>query len=424
MPLATAPTRLRNCYPAVLAKPMAGKTKSLVFDQASRPFALYLHWPFCRAKCPYCDFNSHVSNDVDTKIFGDALCTEMAHMASLMPSRPPVSSLFFGGGTPSLMPPILVERLIRHAEDLFGFTNDIEITAEANPTSVEAEAMLGFRKAGVNRVSMGVQSLDDAGLKFLGREHSAIDALKALDKVSKAFDRVSIDLIYALPDQSPKAWQAMLGQALSLGLGHLSLYQLTIETGTVFHTRQRRGEVMALDDDRAADLYEMTQQMSNAAGLPAYEISNHAAIGQECRHNLTYWQAGDWLGVGPGAHGRFALFDPAENRAIRNATVTRRSPAGWLDAVTANGHGIDETQIDSPADWASEMVMMGLRLTSGIDLGVIENLCGPCDDWLDGDGVEQAIAAGWLRRMPNQSKLMASDDGRLRLNHILSTILR
>jgi len=403
---------------------MAGKAQSVVFDQASRPFALYLHWPFCRAKCPYCDFNSHVSNDVDTKIFGDALCTEMAHMASLMPSRPPLSSLFFGGGTPSLMPPILVERLIRHAEDLFGFTDDIEITAEANPTSVEAEAMLGFQKAGVNRVSMGVQSLDDAGLKFLGREHSAADALQALDKVNKAFDRVSIDLIYALPNQSLKAWQKMLSQALSLGLGHLSLYQLTIEAGTVFHTRQRRGEVMALDDDGAADLYEMTQQMTHAAGLPAYEISNHAAPSQECRHNLTYWQTGDWLGVGPGAHGRFALFDPAENLAARNATVTRRSPAGWLDAVVAKGHGIEEAQIDSPADWASEMVMMGLRLTNGIDLGVIENLCGPCDNWLDGDGVEQAIAAGWLRRMPNQSRLMASDDGRLRLNYILSTILR
>ena len=403
---------------------MAGNTQSMVFDQASRPFALYLHWPFCRAKCPYCDFNSHVSNDVDSKIFGDALCTEMTYMASLMPSRPSISSLFFGGGTPSLMPPLLVERLIRHAEDLFGFTGDIEITAEANPTSVEAEAMLGFQKAGVNRVSVGVQSLDDASLKFLGREHSAADALHALDKIKKAFNRISIDLIYALPNQSPKAWQAMLGQALSLGLGHLSLYQLTIEAGTIFHTRQRRGEVMALDDDRAADLYEMTQQMTHAAGLPAYEISNHAAPGQECRHNLTYWQAGDWLGVGPGAHGQFALFDPAENIATRNATVTRRSPAGWLDEVAAKGHGIDEARIDSPADWASEMAMMGLRLTNGIDLDVIENLCGPCNDWLDGDGVEQAIAAGWLRRMPNQSRLMASDDGRLRLNHILSIILR
>jgi len=403
---------------------MPDKTQSMVFDQATRPFALYLHWPFCRTKCPYCDFNSHVSNDIDTKIFGDALCSEMAHMASLVPSRPPLSSLFFGGGTPSLMPPALVERLIHHAEDLFGFIDEIEITVEANPTSVEAKAMLEFQKAGVNRVSMGVQSLDDAGLKFLGREHSAADALQALDKVKKAFDRVSIDLIYALPDQSPKAWQAMLGQALSLELGHLSLYQLTIETGTVFHTRQRRGEVMALDDDRAADLYEMTQQMTNAAGLPSYEISNHAALGHECRHNLTYWQAGDWLGVGPGAHGRFALFDQTKNLAIRNATVTKRNPAGWLDAVAAKGHGIDKTQIDSPADWANEMVMMGLRLINGIDLGVIENLCGPCDNWLCGDGVEQAIAAGWLNRVPNQSALMASDDGRLRLNHILSTILR
>jgi putative oxygen-independent coproporphyrinogen III oxidase len=424
MPSAIAPTHLRNCLHAVLAKPMLGKTQSMVFDQASRPLALYLHWPFCRAKCPYCDFNSYVSNDVDTKIFGDALCSEMTHMASLMPSRPPLSSLFFGGGTPSLMPPALVERLIRHAEDLFGFVVDIEITAEANPTSVEAEAMLGFQKAGVNRVSMGVQSLDDASLKFLGREHSAADALQALDKVIKAFDRVSIDLIYALPDQSLKAWQAMLGQVLSFELGHLSLYQLTIETGTVFHTRQRRGEVMALNDDRAADLYEMTQQMTNAAGLPSYEISNHAAPGQACRHNLTYWQAGDWLGVGPGAHGRFALFDQAKNLAIRNATVTRRNPAGWLDAVAIKGHGIDEIQINSPADWADEMLMMGLRLKNGIDLGVIENLCGPCDDWLYGDGVEQAIAAGWLQRMPNQSTLTASDDGRLRLNHILSTILR
>ena len=402
---------------------MAGKAQSVVFDQASRPFALYLHWPFCRAKCPYCDFNSHVSNDVDSKIFGDALCTEMTHMASLMPSRPPLSSLFFGGGTPSLMPPILVERLIRHAEDLFGFNGDIEITAEANPTSVEADAMLGFQKAGVNRVSMGVQSLDDASLKFLGREHSAADALYALDKVKKAFDRVSIDLIYALPDQSPKAWQDMLGQALSLGLGHLSLYQLTIEAGTVFHRRQRRGEIMALDDDRAADLYEMTQQITDAAGLPAYEISNHAAPGQECRHNLTYWQAGDWLGIGPGAHGRFALFDTAKDCSIRTATITRRSPTGWLDAVAKKRHGIESLHAETSADWASEMVMMGLRLTSGINLGVIENLCGPCNEWIDADGVTRAIAAGWLCRSSDGSRLIATKDGRLRLNHILSTIL-
>ena len=406
------------------AKPQSSQLQLSGSNPANRPFALYLHWPFCRAKCPYCDFNSHVDNAVDSKIFGDALCAEMTHMASLMPTRPALSSLFFGGGTPSLMPPALVARLIGHAEDLFGFTTDIEITAEANPTSVEAEAMLGFRRAGVNRVSMGVQSLDDASLKFLGREHSAADALKALDKVGKAFDRISIDLIYALPQQSPQQWQDMLAQALALGLGHLSLYQLTIEAGTVFHTRQRRGEVMALDDDLAADLYEMTQQMTAAAGLPAYEISNHAATGQECRHNLTYWQAGDWLGVGPGAHGRFALFDPAEKRATRTATMIRRSPAGWLEAVTAHGHGIETRQVDSAADWASEMVMMGLRLTGGIDLGEIESLCGPCDEWLDADRVAAAVAAGWLAYMPETSRLVATEDGRLRLNHILSTILR
>ena len=414
---------LPNCWPVVLAKPMGFKPKLPASNPANRPFALYIHWPFCRAKCPYCDFNSHVSDHVDATVFGDALCTEMDYMASLMPIRPALSSLFFGGGTPSLMPPTLVERLICHADHLFGFTADVEITAEANPTSVEAEAMLGFRNAGVNRVSMGVQSLDDASLKFLGREHSAADALYALEKVRSAFDRVSIDLIYALPDQNAKQWQEMLSRALGLGLRHLSLYQLTIEAGTVFHTRERRGEVMVLDDDRAADLYEMTQQMTAAAGLPAYEISNHAAAGEECQHNLTYWQAGDWLGIGPGAHGRFALFDAAKDHNIRTATMTRRSPAGWLDAVAKNRHGIESLQAETPADWASEMVMMGLRLTSGINLGVIENLCGPSNEWIDADGVTQAVAAGWLYRSPDGSQLIATDEGRLRLNHILSTIL-
>ena len=402
---------------------MEVKPKLPASNPANRPFALYIHWPFCRAKCPYCDFNSHVSDNVDAKVFGDALCTEMDYMASLMPIRPALSSLFFGGGTPSLMPPALVERLIRHANNLFGFTADIEITAEANPTSVEAEAMLGFRSAGVNRVSMGVQSLDDAGLKFLGRQHSVANALYALDKIRSAFERVSIDLIYALPDQNAKHWQGMLSQALGLGLGHLSLYQLTIEAGTIFHTRERRGEVMVLDDDRAADLYEMTQQMTAAAGLPAYEISNHAAAGEKCRHNLTYWQAGDWLGIGPGAHGRFALFDTAKDCSIRTATITRRSPTGWLDAVAKKRHGIESLHTETSADWAREMVMMGLRLTSGINLGVIENLCGPCNEWIDADGVTRAIAAGWLCRSSDGSRLIATKDGRLRLNHILSTIL-
>ena len=390
---------------------------------SNRPFGLYIHWPFCRSKCPYCDFNSHVKAVVDEEVFGNALLTEMTYMASLMPKHPPLSSLFFGGGTPSLMPPWLVEQLITHAQNLFGFTTNIEITAEANPTSVEAKSMLEFRQAGVNRVSMGVQSLDDANLKFLGREHSVADALAALNTIRNAFDTISIDLIYALPDQSAKAWRTMLGKALSLGLEHLSLYQLTIEAGTIFHTRQRKGELMSLDDDHAADLYEITQDMTTAAGLPAYEISNHAAIGKECRHNLTYWQAADWMGVGPGAHGRFAVFDPEQNYMSRTTTIIRRSPKGWLDSVDTLGHGIEKKETDMPQDWAHEMVMMGLRLKEGIHLDAIKTLCGPIDGWLDFTNVYRCVEAGWLHYDLAESHLATTPDGRLRLNHILSLIL-
>ncbi len=391
---------------------------------SDRAFGLYVHWPFCLAKCPYCDFNSHVRTDVDEKAFGNALLTEMTHMASLLPEHPSLSSLFFGGGTPSLMPPWLVEQIIIHAKNLFGFATNIEITAEANPTSTEVKSMLEFRQAGINRVSMGVQSLDDANLKFLGREHSVKEALAALDTVRTAFDSVSIDLIYAFPGQSAKAWGTMLSQALSLGLGHLSLYQLTIETGTIFHTRERKGEIMALDDDSAADLYEITQEMTTAAGLPAYEISNHAAVGQECRHNLTYWQAADWMGVGPGAHGRFAVFESKQRCLSRTATIIRRSPAGWLNAVNAIGHGIEKKEIDTPRDWAHEMVMMGLRLKDGIHLDAIQTLCGPIESWLDFSAVDQYIDCGWLHHEHETSNLVTTPDGRLRLNHILTAILR
>ena len=408
---------------------MTNRTK-LLFPHSNssllhiRPFALYIHWPFCKAKCPYCDFNSHVDTQVDVKAFGDALCEEMTYMKSLMPKHPALSSMFFGGGTPSLMPPWLIERLITHAQKLFGFMSNIEITAEANPTSIETEAMLNFRQVGVTRVSMGIQSLDDNGLKFLGREHSVFEALSALDKVCKAFDRVSIDLIYASPNQSPKAWHDMLSQALSFGLGHLSLYQLTIEPGTVFHTRKRKGEVMALDNDQAANLYEITQKLTLDAGMPAYEISNHATAKQECRHNLTYWQAGDWIGIGPGAHGRFAKFDSEHNCIVRAATKTRNSPAGWLSSVVKNGHGIEVQEVETLHDWANEMVMMGLRLTKGINLNSIERLCGPINEWLDFDGVARGIDAGWLHHDPVSSTLMATPDGRIRLNFILSIILR
>ena len=399
------------------------RENSAVHLPSSRSFGLYIHWPFCRAKCPYCDFNSHVKTTVDENSFGNALLTEMTHLASLFPNPPSLSSLFFGGGTPSLMPPWLVEQLITHAQNLFGFAADIEITAEANPTSVEVKSMLEFREAGINRVSLGVQSLDDANLKFLGREHSAKDALVALDKIRDAFDAVSIDLIYAFPDQSAKAWRNMLSQALSLGLRHMSLYQLTIEAGTIFHTRQRKGEIMALDNDRAADLYEITQEMTTAAGLPAYEISNHAAAGQECRHNLAYWQAADWLGVGPGAHSRFAVIEPERKSLTRTAIITRRGPTGWLHAVNTIGHGIEKKEIDTPREWAHEMVMMGLRLRDGIHLDAIKALCGPFESWLDFAAVDQYIEVGWLHHDQETSRLITTPEGRLRLDHILSSIL-
>ena len=421
--------RSQNYYRAVSFPEMINKPNSHQKDPggyllSKRSFGLYIHWPFCRAKCPYCDFNSHVKTSVNEKSFGNALLTEMTYMASLLPEHPPLSSLFFGGGTPSLMPPWLIEQLIIHAQNLFGFVANIEITAEANPTSVEAKSMLEFHQAGVNRVSMGVQSLDDANLKFLGREHSVKDALAALDVIRTAFDAVSIDLIYAFPDQSAKAWRTMLGEALSLGLAHMSLYQLTIEAGTIFHTRRLKGEIMSLDDDRAADLFEITQEMTTAAGLPAYEISNHAAIGQECRHNLTYWQAADWIGVGPGAHGRFTVLGPKQKRLSRTETIIRRSPTGWLNAVNTRGHGIEKKEVDTPKDWAHEMIMMGLRLRDGIHLDKIKALCGPVESWLDSNAVDQCLEVGWLHHDYEKSSLVATPDGKLRLNHILSAILR
>ncbi len=345
-------------------------------------------------------------------------------MVSLLPRPKMLSSLFFGGGTPSLMPPELVERLITFAEDLFGFDPDIEITAEANPTSVEATKMLDFQRAGVNRVSMGVQSFDNKILGFLGREHSSDEALRALDTVRSVFDRVSIDLMYATPGQSTTAWRNMLSKALDLELSHLSLYQLTIEEGTVFYNRQRRGELMALDDDRAATLYDITQELTASAGLPAYEISNHAALGNECQHNMIYWHGGDWVGVGPGAHGRFTHYDNIGKNILRTATLTQRSPSGWLAAVLDKGHGIVQSHNETATDWATEKLMMGLRLTTGINLPEIETLCGPQADWLNLKGLCYAIKTGLLIHDGKSGQLRASASGRLRLNSLLSIIIR
>ncbi|MDP8994940.1 MAG: radical SAM family heme chaperone HemW, partial [Pseudomonadota bacterium] len=268
--------------------------------------ALYVHWPFCVSKCPYCDFNSHVRASVDQQHWRQALLGDLSHEARAAPG-PRLSSIFFGGGTPSLMPPSTCAAVIERAAARLGLAPDAEITLEANPTSVEAGRLAEFRAAGVNRVSLGVQALDDAALRRLGREHGAAEALAAIDLAARLFPRFSFDLIYARPGQTAAAWRAELGRALAHADGHLSVYQLTVEPGTRFHALHARGELRLPPDDVQGELYELTQERLAAAGLPAYEISNHARPGEESRHNLTYWRSGDWIGIGPGAHGRLSL---------------------------------------------------------------------------------------------------------------------
>ncbi|MCB2047595.1 MAG: coproporphyrinogen III oxidase [Novosphingobium sp.] len=322
--------------------------------------ALYIHWPFCLAKCPYCDFNSHVRDAVDVAVWEQALLADMRHEAEFAGGER-LTSVFFGGGTPSLMPPTLVARLLEEAGGLWGFDEDIEITLEANPSSVEASKFAALASAGVNRVSLGLQALDDQTLRFLGRLHDAEEGLAALGVAQKAFDRVNFDLIYARPGQRASDWHAELARAIALGTGHLSLYQLTIEPGTRFETMVRQSQFEPLDDERAADLYELTQALTSSAGLPAYEVSNHARPGEESRHNLTYWRYEDYCGIGPGAHGR------------RNgmATVRHRKPENWLYAIDRNGHGILEERVLIPTEQASEAMLMGLRLAEGVDLAAL-----------------------------------------------------
>ena len=319
--------------------------------------ALYIHWPFCLAKCPYCDFNSHVRNAVDHAAWQAALLAEMRHEHSISGGEP-LDSIFFGGGTPSLMPPALVERLLIEAQALWGFAEGIEITLEGNPSSVEAANYADLAAAGINRVSLGLQSLDDAALRFLGRLHNAEEGLKALEVAQQHFNRVSFDLIYALPGQTMEQWQAQLARALSFGTGHLSLYQLTIEPGTKFATMVRSCDFTPLDEDASADLFTLTRSMTAAAGLPAYEISNHARLGEESRHNLTYWRYHDYAGIGPGAHGRRGGM----------ATVRHKKPENWLAAVADKGNGLSEERALTASEQAGEALLMGLRLREGVDL--------------------------------------------------------
>jgi oxygen-independent coproporphyrinogen-3 oxidase len=380
------------------------------------PLALYIHWPFCLAKCPYCDFNSHVRPRIDQPRFAGALRAELAWEATRL-GRRPLGSIFFGGGTPSLMAPETVAALIADAGAYFDVLPECEITLEANPTSVEAGKFSAFRQAGVNRVSLGVQSLRDADLAALGREHSAAQAIAALEIARKTFPRVSFDLIYARPGQSLADWRAELREALTLAADHLSLYQLTIEPGTAFEGRHRRGEFFLPDDEAAAGLYAATAEAAGQFGLEPYEISNYARPGAESRHNLSYWRYGDYAGIGPGAHGRVTL----DGALI--ATRRHRAPEPWAERVERDGHGSTAEEILDPATRAREMLLMGLRLREGIDAARFFGRTGiALADALDADVLEQAEAAGYVVR-EGGTKIRATEEGRLRLDALLAALV-
>ncbi|USU08221.1 radical SAM family heme chaperone HemW [Sphingomonadaceae bacterium OTU29MARTA1] len=373
------------------------------------PLALYVHWPFCVSKCPYCDFNSHVRDVVDQRAWRDALLADLAYEAQALPGRT-LGSIFFGGGTPSLMPPATVAAIIDAARTIWTPADDLEITLEANPSSVEAGRFADLAAAGVNRVSLGLQSLDNAALKFLDRAHDVTEGLGALDTAQCHFARVSFDLIYALPDQSLAAWQAELARALSLGTEHLSLYQLTIEPGTRFATEAAKGRLSIPDGDAAADLFDATRAMTAAAGLPAYETSNHAKAGAESRHNLTYWRYGDYAGVGPGAHGR----------RDGVATQRRKKPENWLSAVARNGHGTEVETPLAPHDRATEALLMGLRLREGVDLAHVARLAGGAAPivW---PAVARLEAQGFIVHEPG--RLRVTEAGALLLDAILPLVV-
>ncbi len=376
--------------------------------------AIYVHWPFCRSLCPYCDFNSHLADSVDHNRWRAALSRELEHYTEIAGPRR-VTSIFFGGGTPSLMAPDTVAAVIEGAAQHFELGDDIEITLEANPTSTEAESLAAFADAGINRVSLGIQALDNEALTFLGRTHSASEAIAAIELAAETFERYSFDLIYARPEQSTDAWQRELQQAIGLARGHLSVYQLTIEQGTLFYLAQARGDLAMPGDAVTADLFEITQTVLADARLAAYEISNHAAPGQECRHNLAYWQYRDYIGIGPGAHGRIT----AGGRI--HATRQHRAPDIWLRRVEDRG---DATQTNEPLDTdavVAELALMGLRLSDGIDAANFRARAGiTLDDVLDPATVNR-LEEGWFV-IRDSAGLRATPAGRQRLNAIVSAL--
>ncbi len=372
------------------------------------PIALYIHWPFCKAKCPYCDFNSHVRDGVDDARWRAALLTELRHMAALLGPRH-VTSVFFGGGTPSLMAPETVGALLAEADRLWGLDANCEITLEANPTSVEAQKFIDFKAAGINRVSIGVQSLRDADLKALGRMHSVTEAKAAVALAAQTFDRFTFDLIYARPDQTPALWETELREALTMAGDHMSVYQLTIEPNTQFHTLYHSQRLILPDEDSAAEFYQVTQDLLGAAGMPAYEVSNHARPGQASRHNLTYWRYGEYAGIGPGAHGRIDI------NGMRHATRTHRAPEEWLTRVERDGHGYHPfEEIDARAQF-EERLMMGLRLNEGIAFAGLDMTM------LNVQKIAALQKEGLLENSP--TTLVPTDAGRLVLTSLNGAIL-
>lgn len=390
---------------------LSSSKAALVDDWRNGGFGLYVHWPFCQAKCPYCDFNSHVVSRINQSDWVTAYRTELRRIGDMLPDRL-LNSIFFGGGTPSLMHPDTVAAVIETAREIWPFANDIEISLEANPGSVEAGRFSGYRDAGVNRISMGIQALNDEDLRRLGRIHSVAEARTAFDVARNCFDRVSFDLIYARQGQTLAAWKRELSDALSMAIDHLSLYQLTIEEGTAFGDRYARGKLRDMPtDDNAADMYLATQEICDLHGLPGYEISNHARPGAESRHNQIYWRYGDYVGIGPGAHGRLTL------NGQRYSTEALRAPGAWLDAV-GRGQGTLPFVALSPEDQVVEHMMMGMRLFEGLDIDRHVSLSGRA---LPTDKLNMLQELGMVERV--DARLRATADGRAVLNSVLRELL-
>lgn len=384
----------------------------LLPDTGEPGFGLYVHWPFCAAKCPYCDFNSHVRHQpVDQARFTAAFLTEMDAMRALSGPKT-VTSIFMGGGTPSLMEPATVEAILDGIAARWHVPAGIEVTMEANPSSVEAERFRGYRAAGVNRVSLGVQALNDRDLKFLGRLHDVADALKAIRLAREIFPRMSFDLIYARPNQTVEEWEKELNEAVSYAVDHLSLYQLTIEEGTPFFGLHKAGKLIVPDGDQSAALYEATQEITSGFGMPAYEVSNHARPGAESRHNLTYWRYGDYAGIGPGAHGRLS------QRSLKIATATERKPEAWLDLVERQGHGMLDQEVLDREEQADELLLMGLRLREGVDLARWQQLSGRDPN---PEREQILLEHGFIERIGN-SRLRCTPKGMLILDAVVADL--